>query len=202
MDAQPIQSSRLRVKSRRRWCQYSLRTLMLLVTIAGYRRLGLAQSAGSSASAAAGSRRRGHPSARRLYRLRRRVRRPRQLCPLCRARAVEPCLAARPAGHRALSRRAAVFLSHRPAFNDTSLQRLQGLGELRILWLDGTPLTDAGLEHLRSLPHLEGLRLSETHVTDRRRSGAPPRLSPTQMALAPKHPGDRRGRGETTSVAP
>ena len=59
----------------------------------------------------------------------------------------------------------AAFLSQAP-ITDATLEKLQGLSQLRILWLDGTPLTDAGLRHVGRLAKLEGLRLSETPVTD------------------------------------
>ena len=39
------------------------------------------------------------------------------------------------------------------------------LTELKWLWLEGNPITDADLEHLKSLKNLETLDLSETKVT-------------------------------------
>jgi hypothetical protein len=44
--------------------------------------------------------------------------------------------------------------------------RVKGLRHLTILWLAGTPVTDAGVAHLRGLKSLTGLDLSNTQVTD------------------------------------
>jgi hypothetical protein len=56
------------------------------------------------------------------------------------------------------------------AVTDADLERLEGLphlqGHLRGLNLDGTEVTDAGLEHLKSLTELNHLNLSNTRVTD------------------------------------
>jgi len=48
---------------------------------------------------------------------------------------------------------------------DVGLEHLQGLNSLNSLGLSGTQLTDAGLEHLESLTSLEHLGLHETSVT-------------------------------------
>lgn len=49
---------------------------------------------------------------------------------------------------------------------DAGLGRLSGLHWLTSLSLDGTRITDAGLEHLKGLGRLESLGLSGTRVTD------------------------------------
>jgi len=49
---------------------------------------------------------------------------------------------------------------------DAGLAHLKGIPKLKILSLNGTPVTDAGLEHLRELSSLERVGLSETRVTD------------------------------------
>jgi internalin A len=50
--------------------------------------------------------------------------------------------------------------------SDTGLERLEGLSRLRRLNLDYTRVTDAGLAHLRGLSGLEHLDLFEAPVTD------------------------------------
>ena len=59
----------------------------------------------------------------------------------------------------------AVYLTGTPV-TDAGLEHLRGLTQLRFLSLDSTPVTDAGLEHLRGLTQLQGLYLSSTRVTD------------------------------------
>ena len=49
---------------------------------------------------------------------------------------------------------------------DAELEQLKGLTSLRRLNLDGGEVTDAGLEHLKGLTSLEELDLSHTQVTD------------------------------------
>ena len=49
---------------------------------------------------------------------------------------------------------------------DAGLQNLAGLAQLQDLRLDGTRITDAGLKHLRGLGRLERLSLIGTGVTD------------------------------------
>ncbi len=49
---------------------------------------------------------------------------------------------------------------------DAGLEHLKGLSELQELVLDGTQVTGAGLEHLKGLSQLWGLYLGGTHVTD------------------------------------
>jgi hypothetical protein len=48
---------------------------------------------------------------------------------------------------------------------DDDLKRLEGLNP-RIMYLDKTDITDAGLEHLRNFTRLEELQLTSTTVTD------------------------------------
>jgi hypothetical protein len=49
---------------------------------------------------------------------------------------------------------------------DAGLVQLKGLTQLRRLYFDGTEVTDAGLVHLTGLTELELLELEETQVTD------------------------------------
>ena len=48
---------------------------------------------------------------------------------------------------------------------DNGFEHLKGLTQLRFLWL-GNQVTDAGLEHLKEIPHLGGLYLAGTNVSD------------------------------------
>lgn len=52
-----------------------------------------------------------------------------------------------------------------PNVTDAGLAHLEGLPHLQTLWLYRAPITDAGLEHLGSVPHLERLVLHDTRVT-------------------------------------
>jgi hypothetical protein len=49
---------------------------------------------------------------------------------------------------------------------DASLRNLEGLKHLQGLWLGGTGVTDAGILHLRGLSKLRDLDLNSTRVTD------------------------------------
>ncbi|MCE9543933.1 MAG: hypothetical protein K8T25_00180 [Planctomycetia bacterium] len=49
---------------------------------------------------------------------------------------------------------------------DNGLEHLKGLKALQTLWLNETQVTDNGLEHLRGLTTLQWLRLDGTKVTD------------------------------------
>ena len=49
---------------------------------------------------------------------------------------------------------------------DGGLENLSGLVNLRHLDLEGTPISDAGLVHLRGLKRLWELKLADTNVTD------------------------------------
>lgn len=49
---------------------------------------------------------------------------------------------------------------------DAGLVRIQGLTQLEFLTLSRTRVTDAGLVYLKGLTHLEYLYLEQTHVTD------------------------------------
>ena len=49
---------------------------------------------------------------------------------------------------------------------DAGLKHLRGLTQLQVLTLDSTQVTDAGLEHLRGLTQLRELQLANTQVTD------------------------------------
>ena len=50
---------------------------------------------------------------------------------------------------------------------NASLRNLRGLAGLRVLALQGNPITDAGLEHLKKLANLDELRLVDTEVTSK-----------------------------------
>jgi len=49
---------------------------------------------------------------------------------------------------------------------DADLEHLEGMTDLRVLWLDNTQVSDAGLGHLKGLANLEILNLKSTQVTD------------------------------------
>jgi hypothetical protein len=49
---------------------------------------------------------------------------------------------------------------------DAGLVHLQGLSQLQTLWLGSTKVTDAGLPHLQGLSRLQALQLRDTKVTD------------------------------------
>ena len=59
----------------------------------------------------------------------------------------------------------AVYLTGTPV-TDAGLEHLRGLTQLQLLSLDSTRVTDAGLAHLRGLTQLEVLYLISTRVTD------------------------------------
>ena len=50
--------------------------------------------------------------------------------------------------------------------SDAGLVHLKGLTSLEVLYVNNTKITDAGLEHLKGLSSLEGLSLLGTQVTD------------------------------------
>ena len=52
------------------------------------------------------------------------------------------------------------------AVTDAGLIHLKGLNALRKLCISGTPITDSGLKHLEGLTQLEGLSFAETRVTE------------------------------------
>jgi hypothetical protein len=51
-------------------------------------------------------------------------------------------------------------------FSDSALEHLYGLSQIQCLELWYTQITDAGLKHLEYLPKLERLDLRGTHITD------------------------------------
>jgi hypothetical protein len=55
---------------------------------------------------------------------------------------------------------------HNTQVTDAGLQHLKGLNQLQLLGLSGTKVTDAGLEYLTGLTQLQSLGLSGTKVTD------------------------------------
>ena len=58
-----------------------------------------------------------------------------------------------------------VYLDNTPV-TDAGLEHLRGLRQLQVLDLDNTQVTDAGLEHLRGLTQLRWLYLDNIGVTD------------------------------------
>ena len=58
-----------------------------------------------------------------------------------------------------------LFLS-RSYVTDAGLEHLQGITSLTTLWLQHTLVTDAGLEHLKGLTSLTKLYLGQTQITD------------------------------------
>ena len=59
-----------------------------------------------------------------------------------------------------------VLLLGNTQVTDAGLEHLRGLSQLQLLGLEGTQVTDAGLEHLKGLSQLQVLGLDKTHVTD------------------------------------
>jgi hypothetical protein len=53
-----------------------------------------------------------------------------------------------------------------PEVTDEGLERLKGLGQLRLLYLCGGRVTDGGLKHLKALGRLKMLGLGDTKITD------------------------------------
>jgi len=53
-----------------------------------------------------------------------------------------------------------------PQTTDAGLEHLKGLSQLQVLSLFNTKVTDAGLEYLKGLSQLQWLNLDYTHVTD------------------------------------
>jgi hypothetical protein len=49
---------------------------------------------------------------------------------------------------------------------DAGLEHIKGLSQLRVLWLTNTQVTDAGLKHLKGLKQLTLLGLYGTHIGD------------------------------------
>ncbi len=50
---------------------------------------------------------------------------------------------------------------------DAGLEHLKGMTILQLLYLNDTQITDVGLGHLKGLPNLDSLHLNGTQVTDR-----------------------------------
>ena len=65
-----------------------------------------------------------------------------------------------------------VYLKNSPV-TDAGLEHLRGLTQLQYLSLDSTHVTDAGLEHLRGLTQLQGLSLNSTPGHRRRTEASP-----------------------------
>jgi len=59
-----------------------------------------------------------------------------------------------------------VNLSHK-AVTDDQLACVEGLTDLRQLWLYDTSISDDGLQHVSGLTNLQVLVLGKTHITDR-----------------------------------
>ena len=162
-------------KPRRRWLQFSLRTLMVLMLVLG---CGLGWFASSS-------NRRGS-SGKRSRRLRNWEARvgswpgsPSDGLPARKCYGRPRWVGSRKHGQRRRTRASpglsdvrSRLIPRHTQVTDAGLARLRGLTQLEELFLDSTQVTDAGLEHLRGLTQL-------------------------RTAGPPQHPGHRRGRRRT-----
>jgi hypothetical protein len=59
-----------------------------------------------------------------------------------------------------------VFGARGSEFDDTLLERLEGLTQVQGLFISNTKVSDAGLEHVGGLTHLRELHLRRTKATD------------------------------------
>ena len=59
-----------------------------------------------------------------------------------------------------------LILSESKLFNDESMNDIQGLTELKTLWIKRAEITDSGLVHLKHLTNLRHLNLKGTQVTE------------------------------------
>jgi hypothetical protein len=74
---------------------------------------------------------------------------------------------------------------------DSGLERLRGMAQLERLWLTHTDVTDAGVEHLSGLVGLKELKLTDTRVTAtgvQRLRTALPACRLVAEHLLPSHP--------------
>jgi hypothetical protein len=134
-------------KPKRRWFQFSLRTLMLFVTVWAM------PCCWVSVRMREASRERETAEA--MWKLGARVGRqgrPRWLWSLL--------------GDYCFKSVTSVEFKEGTQVTDATLERLEGLSELLRVHLDGTTITDAGLEHLEGLSQLKMLHLDNTKVTD------------------------------------
>jgi hypothetical protein len=67
---------------------------------------------------------------------------------------------------RALTKLRLLLLDSNPEVTDAGLAQVRGLTRLQVLQLGGTQVTDSGLGHLRGLSELQELQLDGTRVTD------------------------------------
>ena len=79
------------------------------------------------------------------------------------------------------------------AVTDAGLINLRGLNRLRKLHICRTPITDAGLKHLKVLTQLEDLDLVETRVTDDGVRNLRRALPKCKIEWTPPTQGERRG---------
>ena len=84
---------------------------------------------------------------------------------------------------------------------DTGLEPLEGLSQLKGLFLSGTHVTDAGLKHISKLNQLQTLSLIGTQVTDVG-FGTTRGIEPTPKDVAQCHSSDRRWLGTPQGVEP
>lgn len=61
-------------------------------------------------------------------------------------------------------RRHTVYLEDKP-FTDSGLSRIDGLANLKYLYMQGTEVSDEGVKHLTTLRHLYDLSLARTQIT-------------------------------------
>jgi hypothetical protein len=134
-------------KSRRRWFQYSLRSLMLVM---------LFTSLGMSWFAVRMKRAREQKAA---------VEEIRKLGGLVAYEYHGPAWLQSSLGVDFFGTVCGVSLVRSPV-TDAGLERLKGLTQLQMLTLEGPQITDGGLENLEGMSQLESLCLSDTKVTD------------------------------------
>jgi hypothetical protein len=71
-----------------------------------------------------------------------------------------------PQGDTGLDRLEELELLANPGINGAGFVHLAGLGRLKNLRVEGTPIVDAGLANLAGLRSLESLQLNSTAITD------------------------------------
>ena len=135
-------------KPKRRWFQYSVRTLLVLVTVAAVPCSWVAVKT-------------------------QQARRERAIAPAI-ERIGGTAVWATPSGPAWLRKLLGddqftsvdIVRLQNPGITDADLKCLDGLRRLRQLDLYGTRITDAGMQHVKGLSQLEGLYLNGTRVTD------------------------------------
>jgi hypothetical protein len=143
---------------KRRWCQYSLRTLMVLVTLCAFACSWLAvkmQQARKQREAVETIQKLGgvvqylHETG----------------TTTTRGRPPGPAWLRKILGDDFFAYVVQVYLAD-TQITDDCLEHLRGMSQLTVLFLDNTNITDAGLKHLDHLTQLRYMSLKNTHVTD------------------------------------